>query len=672
MKNQKNNSFVELNKNQKMNSTTTVIYDPVAEKVLEELKLNMPEIERLARQNGAIGVPRFDQTSLSEVELGLKSKFEGHLRDSLKRISLVITNLQNRLEGVKRTVNLFSVSPNDAIGAMHGYDNSIINEIQIIEQESEGKVQVLETKINRLELEKGKDITEKNVTEDALKERPRKKSWWSIFLYNIFLVIATFFDISITFKNIENAAEIPRAGSYIAAFSIATGIAISGHFFGRSIRTRNITGMVLSLLPAVTILAIISVLAFKYGNGLMAFLNIGMFLVVSVVAYFFTEKKSELIKKYFDDEAAIEKLEKQIAGISLNIVRIRDKANKKKLQLIRKLQTEIMGEYNSLSREFSEWVAYRDNLKGRFIALYRQQIHKYRNANQHERMDKKIPVVKIWEQKNQIPPLCISTAEDDVGYREEQFSKNGKPTQFDNGILSLLLLVVMLSFGSCVAFETSQEQDTAISVLNDQTDIQVFEPYKTVEFISNVVSLDTMHLFRPSVSIEISNLNDKYTNRKWNITLERGGNSFSEITKERISKQKEFYDQMIEVLNQSNQFTGELPRSRLYNSICETLQRLEQSSAEKKICLLFTDGLENTSQISFYSYRKKPQKLLEDKETIIQKLEAQCVLPDLTGIDIYIIHQPKPEVDELFYVTKQFWKDYFESYGAAVHFKAEL
>ena len=129
---------------------------------------------------------------------------------------------------------------------------------------------------------------------------------------------------------------------------------------------------------------------------------------------------------------------------------------------------------------------------------------------------------------------------------------------------------------------------------------------------------------------------------------------------------------MIEVLNQSNQFTGELPRSRLYNSICETLQRLEQSSAEKKICLLFTDGLENTSQISFYSYRKKPQKLLEDKETIIQKLEAQCVLPDLTGIDIYIIHQPKPEVDELFYVTKQFWKDYFESYGAAVHFKAEL
>lgn len=217
-----------------------------------------------------------------------------------------------------------------------------------------------------------------------------------------------------------------------------------------------------------------------------------------------------------------------------------------------------MDEYNSISRELSEWTAYQVNVKDRFIALYRQQIHKYRNANQHERMDKKIPVVKIWEQKNQIPPLCISTAEDDVGYREEQFSKNGKPTQFDNGILSLLLLVVMLSFGSCVAFEASQEQDTAISVLNDQTDIQVFEPYKTVEFISNVVSLDTMHLFRPSVSIEISNLNDKYTNRKWNITLERGGDSFSEITKERISKQKEFYDQMIEVLNQSNQFTGEL------------------------------------------------------------------------------------------------------------------
>ena len=60
------------------------------------------------------------------------------------------------------------------------------------------------------------------------------------------------------------------------------------------------------------------------------------------------------------------------------------------------------------------------------------------------------------------------------------------------------------------------------------------------------------------------------------------------------------------------------------------------------------------------------------KDSIIAELESQCHLPDLTGIEIYIIHQPSLEMDELVYMAKLFWQDYFQSHGATVHLLAGI
>ncbi|KAA3625752.1 MAG: hypothetical protein DWQ02_21135 [Bacteroidetes bacterium] len=675
MKKKKNNSLVKSITGNKPKPATTVIYNTEVEKILEELKLNAPQIERRARLNGARGIPQFDLTTPSDTEMELKAKFEGYLRDCLKLISLVVTNLQEKLDSVKRINNLIGTNPHEAMKeTLMQVNNPLTQELQAVNNEAAGKIQILESKKERLEQEREKDMTEKNNTEEALGFRPRKKPWWYYLLYIMILAIGTVTDIAVTYKNIEEMAKVSAAGSLFIAFSIAVAIALSARFSGKSIRTKNRKGTILSLVGALALLSVISFLAIEYGSWITALINLAMFLVLTLVSYFFAEEKDELINKYFEDETAIEKTEKQLAGINTMINGIQTVADKHKIQLIRKYQVEVINEYNIINRELAEWIAYRDNVKDRFTSMYRHQIHRYRNLNQDERKDKKIPLVKMWQENNHIPPLSISgDGNNTIGTSvpiPEPPSDNGTPSK--SGITALsLLFICSLTFGSCEIFEPSGV-DTVISILPDQTDNLEFDVGKTARFIFNTIELDTVSLFKSAASIEVSSLNDRYTNRKWQASLPKSGSSFTEITKERIALQRVFYNETIEALQQGSQFSGELARSRLYHSICEAIRELEQSPAERRICLLFSDGLENTKNLSFYQYRNNPQRLLKEKDMIIEKLESECTLPDLSGIDLYIIHQPSPELDELVHVARQFWKDYFESHGATVYLLAGI
>ncbi len=660
----------------KVKLATTVIYDPETEEILRQLKERAAEFDRQARQDGARGIPAADQRTLCDSELEIRAKFEGGLRDSLTSISLVVTNVQAKMVTKRHLSDLLTTNPEAALEELRQHKhNPLVQELQTIEDEVGSRVGLLERKKEILQRELAKDHTEKNITEDKIGYRPRKKSWWSKVLYLFFFLFAALTDVSVTFKNIEATAKTPLMASLAIAIAIALILAFDAHHLGRSIKMRNRKGLMLSLVLAGLVMVVVVLLAISYGSWITALINLAMLVGLALVAYFHFEEKADLVKKYFEDEAAIKAGEKKIARIERQVHDVRTKANAKMLEIIRAYRAEIVGEYNELNEEFAEWQDYRKMTKDRFTTLYQQQFHRYRNLNQSERIDKNIPQVKWWLESNNIPSLRIN--DDDSSsvtvdsIPESPGGGNGMLSKVGFQILPLLVFGTMV-LGSCNFLTPRSGVEAAVMVTVDQTDSLDFDPEAIVKFISSTLNFDTIKTYDASISIEVTRLNDRYANPAFAAYLPEGGSAFFEITKERLDQQGVFYRQAVTALKDGHRFTGELPHSRLYRPICEVLQELQHSTAKRKICLIFSDGLENTKDLSFYNYRHNPERLLEEKDKVIVELEKECPLPNLTGIEIYLIHQPSLELDELGHYTKLFWKEYFQSHGATVNLLAGI
>jgi hypothetical protein len=651
---------------------TIVIYDPETENILSQLKEKAPEIDRQARQDGGKNIPASDQRTYGDTELEIKAKFEGSLRDSLTSISQVVTNLQAQLATNVRLKELLMADPETAIKEAREQNNPLVQQLRALNDETDRKTKLLEKKKANLEHELEKDRTERRITEDSIGYIPRRKGWWAQLGYFLAFLFAALADVAVTFKNIEQTAKTTRITSLAIAIGIGLALAAIAHNFGKSIRTNNRKGMILSLVAALPFIATVGVLAIGYGSWITALINLAMFFGLTVVAYFHSEKEADLIEKYFKDEAAIRSGEKKIDRIEVKIHIVRTKVEPKKLRLVQVYYAKVVEEYNTLKEHLDEWQDYRDKVKDRFTALYHQQFHRYRSLNQKERIEKGIPLVMWWQENNDPPPLQTSQDKDDdhpIDPSDVPAGINGRPRKTGLTILPLLLFGV-LALGSCKNFKALSTEggvETKAYLFLDVTDDMKFDPIAAATAILKDLKLDTAEVYPEAITFEITALNDRYSNRTTEVKLEKGGDAFSEITKDRLACQGRFCGDVITALRKEYDSTTELANSRLYLPICEALRELQKSPAGRKCCFVFSDGLENTGDLSFYKYRQNPKRLLAEKDTIIKKFEKQCSLPDLTGIEIYIIYQPTKDLDELVYTAKLFWRDYFQSHGATVH-----
>jgi hypothetical protein len=659
----------------KAKSATIVIYDSETEETLRQLKDRTPEFDRQARQDGARGVPAADQRALCDTELEIKAKFEESLRFALTSISQRITNLQTNLAAKRQLSELLATDPQAALEELRQQKhNSLVQELQAIEEEADSKTELLERKKKTIQHELTKDYTEKNITEDNIGYRPRKKSWWSKALYLFFFLFAVLTDVSVTFKNIEATAKTPLLASLVVAIAIALILALDAHHLGRSIKTRNRKGLMLSLILAGLVMVVVGFLALSFGSWITAMINLTMLVGLALLAYFYSEEKADLVKKYFDDQAAIKAGEKKITDIDKQIHNVRTKSKAKMLETTRAYRAEIVDEYNMLNEKLVEWQEYRNLKKDQFTALYQQQFHRYRKLNQQERVDKNIPQVKWWLESTHVPSLRISESDP---HDTAEVSIPLPPSGNGNGTLSkvgfqflLVLLLGTMAMGSCNFLTPVSGVAVDVRIPADQTDSIDFDPEAIAKFILSMHKFDSAKTYDASISIEVIRLNDRYANPTFFAHLPERGNTFFEVTHERLAEQGVFYRQVVTALTEGHRFTGEIPHSRLYGPICEVLQDLQHSTAKQRQCLIFSDGLENTKGLSFYDYRHNPALLLEEKDKIIAELEKQCPLPDLSGIEIWIIHQPSLELDELGHYVKLFWKEYFQSHGATVHLLA--
>jgi hypothetical protein len=109
-----------------------------------------------------------------------------------------------------------------------------------------------------------------------------------------------------------------------------------------------------------------------------------------------------------------------------------------------------------------------------------------------------------------------------------------------------------------------------------------------------------------------------------------------------------------------------LRQTKIYLPVCKALNDLNNSGSERKILILFTDMLENSSIFSFYK-EKSP-----DPIVIMEKLEEVYgeAFPSLKDIEVYIVNKRVPGNDEAIDRASKFWKDVFTDINKAKSYQS--
>lgn len=99
-------------------------------------------------------------------------------------------------------------------------------------------------------------------------------------------------------------------------------------------------------------------------------------------------------------------------------------------------------------------------------------------------------------------------------------------------------------------------------------------------------------------------------------------------------------------------------QSHIFGPVCAGLKEIQRQGTPQndRRVVIFSDMLENSPLASFYRGDLARASLIDD-------LEARCVLPDLSGICMNIVFQPMKAKSDLVLEAKSFWTGLFQSKG---------
>lgn len=228
---------------------------------------------------------------------------------------------------------------------------------------------------------------------------------------------------------------------------------------------------------------------------------------------------------------------------------------------------------------------------------------------------------------------------------------------------NILLAFICLACISCHTKPISQQ----LIVLVDRSDTMRAVPSQ--ESICTFLNLDSE--IPSDVICKLSIINAVSLNSSSTIQMrsenEWLGNEFDSKANVRA-----FKDSLNAVLNRILNTKTESKYSSIYLRIARELDILSRSDAEVRTFLVYGDFMENTTKVSFYNSGTLTR-IINDPSSVALALNEQAVLPDLTGITIYIIYQPSSiEEDESFQIVSTFYKRLFESNGAQVYITSQL
>ncbi len=229
-----------------------------------------------------------------------------------------------------------------------------------------------------------------------------------------------------------------------------------------------------------------------------------------------------------------------------------------------------------------------------------------------------------------------------------------------------IVIVAMIALAACSNID--KRTSTDYSVIRDLTDSTTVMPDEDALVVDLGIDANIWN----GIDFTFFNVSDvSYTPHR-RISLTTGGDRLasSEFTRKR--EVTAFKAKLMALLDSARRDTAGREHSSIYLPMAGELTRLAASNADRKVLVVFSDLMENTPDLSFYNSRTFAQ-LLTDQETISNQLSFKANLPDLAGVEIHFIYEPKNAKDDATYRrTSSFFKTLFESKGAKVSISANL
>ena len=240
-----------------------------------------------------------------------------------------------------------------------------------------------------------------------------------------------------------------------------------------------------------------------------------------------------------------------------------------------------------------------------------------------------------------------------------------------NQLLQLSKIVLMLFLlGITVKvfpFEKFKTKNSVISIMNDVTEKHstLLEPQSLIPQFKIKENKFEGYTFR------LINLSNVSLNPVAQYSIEASPMILSNEIK-RDSEIKQLEDSIILNLSNSLSDTSGRSHSSVYLPIAKELTTLSLSEADTKILVVNSDLMENTQQLSFYD-RLSFEKLHSNIDVIKNKFEKSYSIPNLKGIQVYLIYQPtSTSTDTAFKLISQVYKQLLTEKGAEVYIQANF
>lgn len=226
--------------------------------------------------------------------------------------------------------------------------------------------------------------------------------------------------------------------------------------------------------------------------------------------------------------------------------------------------------------------------------------------------------------------------------------------------------VIMLTLFGCAM--SQHRPITEYVTLIDETDSTFVVP-DSAEIISDL-GLDTD--IWAGVNFSLARIKDVSYTPHLSVTLAQGGNRLASSQFTRIRDVSAFEGKIAAALDTVRREKSGKPNSSIFLPLANELTRLANSGADRKVLNVFSDLMENTQSISFY-HKHTFALFRSDPQRIQNALFAQAKLPDLTGIEVRFVYEPKNAKDDaVFQVVSGFYKKLLEDKGATVSISANL
>lgn len=227
-------------------------------------------------------------------------------------------------------------------------------------------------------------------------------------------------------------------------------------------------------------------------------------------------------------------------------------------------------------------------------------------------------------------------------------------------------IIILMSITLIVACTSPNQDITEVVVIHDITDEHLSQP--------NVDEIFSLYSFENKWNGGIfyfTNLTNVSYNQTAVVKLE-ARNEWLSNELDRDKEVREFKNKISEVITGNKKSPASEENSSVYIPIARELNRLRVSTANKKSLLIYSDLMENTTELSFYK-KKKLDLLKTDPESVSKYFETQMPLKNLKGIIIHIVFQPNGvEEDRRFKIVSGFYKNLLESKGANVQITANI